>query len=77
MNYVTHPVSPAGIINFSPEIIKVFYIKKYMYRLHFDTKYLVLWTFIESLKIVLIKKVKILIMSAKMTAQGILKTMIF
>ena len=77
MNHVTHPMSPAGISNFSPEISKVFYIKKYMYRLHFDTKFLVLCTFLESLKIVLIKQFKILIMSAKMTAQGILKTTIF
>ena len=77
MNHVTHPMSPAGISNFSPEISKVFYIKKYMYRLHFDTKFLVLCTFLESLKIVLIKKFKILIMSAKLTAQDILKTTIF
>ena len=74
MNHVTHP---AGISNFSPEISKVFYIKKYMYRLHFDTKFLVLCTFLESLRTVLIKKFKILIMSAKMNAQGILKTTIF
>ena len=77
MNYVTHPMSPAGISNFSPEISEVFYIKKYMYRLHFDTKFLVLCTFLEFLRIVLIKKFKILIMSAKMTAQGILKITIF
>ena len=77
MNHVTHPMTPAGISNFSPEISKFFYIKKYMYRLHFDTKFLVLSTFIESLKIVLIKKFKILIMTVKMTAQGILKTTIF
>ena len=77
MNHVTHPMSRAGISNFSPEISKFFYIKKYMYRLHFDTKFLVLSTFIESLKIVLIKKFKILIMTAKMTAQGILKITIF
>ena len=77
MNHVTHPMSPAGISNLSPEISKFFYIKKYMYRLHFDTKFLVLCTFLESLKIVLIKNVKILIMSSQMTAQGVLKITIF
>ena len=76
MNHVTHPMSPAGISNFSPEINKFFYIKKYMYRLHFDTKFLALCTFLESLKIVLIKKIKIL-MSANMTAQGVLRITIF
>ena len=34
MNHVTHPMSPANISNFSPEISKFCYIKKYMYRLH-------------------------------------------
>ena len=56
MNHVTRPMSPADISNFSPEIIKFCYIKKYMYRLHFDTKFLVLLTFLESVKMVLIKK---------------------
>ena len=32
-----------------------FYIKKYMYRLHFDTTFLVLCTFLESLKTVVKK----------------------
>ena len=48
-----------------------------MYRLHFDTKLLILLTFPESVKIVLIKKVAILVMSAKMATPGLLKIKIF
>ena len=44
-----------------------------MYRLHFDTKFIILLTFIESLKIVLIKKVIILMMSEKMATPGLLR----
>ena len=43
-----------------------------MYRLHFDTKLLIPLTFLEFLKIVLIKKVTILMMSAKMATPGLL-----
>ena len=77
MNHVTHPLSSADISNFSPEIRKFCYIKKYMYTLHFDTKLLILLTFLESIKIVLIKKVAILVMSAKMATPGLLKIKIF
>ena len=49
-------MSPADISNFSPKISKFCYIKIYMYRLHFDTKYLIILAFLESLRIVLIKK---------------------
>ena len=37
MNHVTHPLSSADISIFSPEISKFCYIKKYRYRLHFNT----------------------------------------
>ena len=37
MNHVTDPLSSADISIFSPEITKFCYIKKYIYRLHFDT----------------------------------------
>ena len=37
MNHGTHPLSPANISIFSPEIGKSCYIKKYRYRIHFDT----------------------------------------
>ena len=73
MNHVTHPKGPADISNFSLEISKFCYIKKYMYRLHFDTKFRILLTILESLKIVLIEKVRILMMSAKMSTPGLLK----
>ena len=59
MNHVTHPLSSADISNFSQEIRKFCYIKKYMYRLHFDTKFLILLTFLEFLKIVLIKNLRL------------------
>ena len=70
-------MSPADISNFSPEIRKFCYIKKYMYRLHFDTKFSILLTFLESLKIVLIKIVTILMMSAKMATLCLLKITVF
>ena len=48
-----------------------------MYRLHFDAKFLILLTFLESLKIVLIKKGIILIMSGKMATPGLVKITAF
>ena len=77
MNHVTHPLSSTDISNFSLGTSKFFYIKKYMYRLHFDSKLLILLTFLESIKIVLIKKVAILVMSAKMATAGLLNIKIF
>ena len=77
INHVTHPLSSADISNFSPEISKFCCIKKYMYRLHFDAKFLILLTFLESLKIVLIKKGIILIMSGKMATPGLVKITAF
>ena len=44
------PLGSAGISNFSPEI-KFFYIKKYMYKLHFNTLFLTLVTFLGFLKV--------------------------
>ena len=58
-------------LNFSPEI------SKYMCRLHFDTKFLITLAFVESLRIVLIKKVTSLMMSAKMVTPGLLKITVF
>ena len=77
MNQVTHPMSPNDISNFSPEISKIYNIKKYMYRLHFDTNFLIVLAFLESLRIVLIKKVTSLMMSAKMATPGLFKIKIF
>ena len=77
MNHVTHPLSSADISNFSPEISKFCYIKKYRYRLYFDTEFLFILTFLESLDIVITNMVKILMMSAKMATPALLKINIF
>ena len=37
MNHNTHPLSSPNISIFSSEVSKICYIKKYRYRLHFDT----------------------------------------
>ena len=77
MNHVTHHLSFDYISNFSPELSKFWYVKKCMDRLHFDTNFLIFLTFLESLKIVLIKEVTILMISAKMASPGLLKMKIF
>ena len=69
MNHATPPLS-------YPEISKFCYIKKYRYRLRFDTWFLILTVF-EFLNIFLIKMVTILLMSAKMAALGLLKIKVF
>ena len=77
MNHVKHPLSSVDISNLLPEIRKFCYIKKYMYRLHFDTKLPILLNFLGSLKIVFDKKVRILMMSAKVATPGLLKIKVF
>ena len=77
MNHVTHLSTSADISIFSSEISKFCCIKKYRYRLHFDTQFLTLLTSLESLKIVLINMVTILMMSAKMATPGFPKTNVF
>ena len=76
MNHVTHPFSSADISIFSPEISKICYIKKYRYRLYFDTWFLSILTFLESLYIVIVNMVKILMMSAKMATTTLLKRLL-
>ena len=73
MKHVAHPLSFVDISQFSPEISKFCYVKKYIHRLHFDTKLLILLTFLESLRIFLIRKVTILMMSLKITTPDLLK----
>ena len=69
--------------HFLPEIHKFCYIKKYWYKLYFDTKSLILLTFLEFLKILLkillnmINMVKILMMSAKMANPDLLIIKVF
>ena len=74
---MTHPLSSADISIFIPEISKVCYIKKYRYRLDFDTYFLIHLTFPGSLTIVLINVVTILMMYAKMATLSLLKVMTF
>ena len=77
MNHVTRSLSSNDISIFSPEISKFCYMKKYRYRLHIDTSFVVLLTYFESLKISLMNMVAILMMSAKIATLGLLKITIF
>ena len=52
-------------------------MKKYRYRLHIDTSFVVLLTYFESLKISLMNMVAILMMSAKIATLGLLKITVF
>ena len=74
---MTKPLTSADISIFSPEISKFCYIKKYRYRLHFSTEFLIILDFLHSLKICLVNLVIILMMSAKMATQGLLKITVF
>ena len=76
-NHVIHSLSSPDISIFSPKISKFCYTKKHAYRLDFDTKFLIILTFLESLVIVLINMVTILMISAKITTPGLLKIRIF
>ena len=73
MNHVAHPLSSIIL----PEISKFCFIKKYRYRLHIDTYFLILLTYLSLLNISLINIVAILVMSAKMATLGILKIKLF
>ena len=77
MNHITNPLSSADVSIFSLGVSKFCYIKKYRYRLHFDQSFLILLTFLESLKNFIINLVIILMMSAKMATPGLLKITIF
>ena len=72
MNHVTHPLSSAVSAFFHWKSAN-FAISEIRYRLHIDTWFLVLLTYLESLKIYLINMVAILMMSAKMATLGLLK----
>ena len=64
--YESRDIPVAGISIFTLEISKFCYSKKYRYRLHFNTSFLILLTFFI-----------ILMMSAKMTTLGLLKIKIY
>ena len=63
--------------HFLLEISKLCYIKKYRYSLQFDTQFLILLTFLEFLKVVLINMVTIFMMSGKMATPCLLKIKAF
>ena len=69
MNHKTYSLRFADISIFSPEISRFCYIKKYRYRLHFDTYFLILLTFL----FFLVNMVTILMMPAKMTNPDLFK----
>ena len=69
--------SSAEISIFSPEISRFCYIEKYSCRLHFDTKLPIIFGFFEYSKILLINMVTILMLSAKMATQDLLKIKVF
>ena len=52
-------------------------MKKFGYRSHFDTEFLILLIFLESAKFALINVITILTMSAKMATLGHLKIKVF
>ena len=74
---MTHLFKSAETSIFSPEISKFCSIRKYNYRLHFGTKFLILLTFCESLINFLINMVTILMMSAKLATPGPFKIRTF
>ena len=63
INHMTYPITSADISIFSREISNFCYVKNYRHRLHFNTKFLILLTFFEFLKVFLINMVAILMMS--------------
>ena len=70
-------LSYAGINIFLQEISNFCYIKKYEYRLHFDTEFLILLTLFNSLKVILIDMVATLKMPAKLATLGLLKIKVY
>ena len=77
VNHVTCTLNSAEISIFSPEISNFFYIKKYRYRLHFNTEFLILLTVFESLTVVLIKVVAILMIATKLATLALLEIKVF
>ena len=77
INHVTYPLSSADISIFSLNISKFCYIKNYRYKLHFNAYFVIALVFFESLKVFLINMVAVLMMSAKLVTQGLLKTKVF
>ena len=68
-----HPWSCADTSIFLPKIRNFSYIKKYKYRLHFNSEVIILVTFFESLNDVLMNMFAILMMPAKLATLCLLK----
>ena len=66
INHVTHLLSSASISIFSLQISNFHYIRKYRYTSNFNTWFLILFTFLESLKVFFINMFAVLTTSAKM-----------
>ena len=71
-NHVTHLFSSASISIFSLEINNFHYVRKYRYTSNFNTWFLILFTFFESIKVFLINMFAVLMTSAKMATLGLL-----
>ena len=76
MRHVTNSLSSANISIFHQKSAN-FPTWRNRYKLHFDTEFLTLLTFFQSLKIVLINMVKILVMSTQKATIDLLKIKIF
>ena len=74
---MTQLLSSADISIFSLEVSNFWYINKFGYRLHFNTKFQIIVTFFVFLRVVLINIVVILMMSAKLATLSLLKKRIF
>ena len=70
---MTKPLSSADINIFYQKSVIFVFIKKYRKKLHFKALLLILLTLLEFLKVVLIKIVDILMMSAKFATLDLLK----
>ena len=77
MNHVTHLLSSTSISIFSLEISNFHYIRKYRYTSNFNTWFLIIFTFFESLKVFIINMFAVLMTSAKIATLGFLKEKVF
>ena len=61
----------APLLKICDTYLTIMKLDSYAYKLHFDTQFLIILTFLESLKIILINMVKVLMISAKMATPGL------
>ena len=76
-NHVPHALSSANITIFPPEVSNFCYIKKYRYRLNFNTYSLILLILLQSLKASLINMVALLMISGNVAALDLFKIKAF